>query len=118
MDEKKNTLLAGASYLLLLLGMYGLIIDCIIYYITKDRYAKFHAGQACFLVMVIVAIVGSIAMIGIFGVFTQSFEIDIIDIQYVPFLKNILSLIYVSLAVAAFLGKEFRIPIAADILEL
>ena len=119
-EEDKNKILAGLSYLILFLGFLGLIIDSIIYYATKNKYAKFHSGQAVFLAIVILVIAFIIALLGVGAVallnpnplslFTASFSL----ISGFAILSYI---IYVVCAIAAFAGKDFRIPVAAHLFE-
>jgi len=119
-SENKNKVLAGVAYLLLFLSWIGLILDIIIYYSTKNKYAKFHAGQACFLELVIV-IIGLVLSFGTAGVmiglgtpFAGGFSGFYF---YIHIFTIIISIIYIGLAIAAFMGKDFRIPIAATLLE-
>lgn len=121
---EKNKILAGISYLFLFLGWIGMIINCIIHYKSKNSYAKFHAGQACFLVLIIVVIgiIISLAMrsffiLNPFGVINQfSFSSGII-LVFAYIYALVTYGLYIVLAIMAFLGKNFRIPIAADLLE-
>lgn len=115
---EKNKILAGLAYLLLIFSWIGLIADLIIYYSTKNKYAKFHAGQACFLVLILNIIV-LVAFFGAFGTFIL-FDMVVSSIAsgfYVSVVVAILALVYISLAIAAFMGKDFRVPIAARLLE-
>ena len=125
---KKDTALAGISYLLLFLSLLGLIIDVIIYYSTKNKYAKFHAGQACFLALVM-TVIGlflitpiSILVTNVMhylnpGLIGTGWDIAGWSIIVIYSYIIISAIIYIVQAMWAFSGKDFRIPIAARLLE-
>ena len=111
--ENKNQILAGLSYLFLLLGIIGVFIDVAIYYTTKNKYAKFHAGQASWL-MITFLILGLILVVPSF----LALQTEIASVSVIGYVFNLvkISIIFFASA-AAFAGKDFRIPIAAQILE-
>ena len=111
--ENKNQILAGLSYLFLLLGIIGVFIDVAIYYTTKNKYAKFHAGQAAWL-MVVFLVIGLIFVVPSFFVFQTGIETVLLIIPVYNLVKLVIILIA---SVAALAGKDFRIPIAAQLLE-
>ena len=126
--EDKDTVTAGISYLLLFLSIFGMIVDIILYYESKNRYAKFHAGQACFtaLVMYLAGLV-IIAPLSIAGTYLavvinpalagSPWEYFGISMAFIYGYLAINLLIYVYLAILAFRGRDFRVPIAARLLE-
>lgn len=116
---QKNKILAGLAYLFLFLSWIGLIADLVIYYSTKNKYAKFHAGQACFLVLVL-NIIMLVVFFGVFGTFSlmpMGLPSSTSVYSSIFIVGVVVALLYISLAIAAFMGKDFRIPIAAHLLE-
>jgi uncharacterized membrane protein len=101
----KHRLLAGLCYLLVFLNIIGIIIDIIIYYTTKSRFTKFHASQACWL-MVVVAVIEIFLfpsmMFGGLGIISTTLYISLA-----------IDLIFVIMAIASFAGKKFKIPVVS-----
>ncbi|NOR85787.1 hypothetical protein GQ473_06740 [archaeon] len=110
--ESKNKVLAGLSYLFLLLGILGVLIDVVIHYSTKNKYAKYHSGQAVWL-MILFLILGLIAIAPLYFVISSGMNIELITYGI-----NMVKIIVIFLSsAAAFAGKDFKIPIASQILE-
>ena len=140
-SERRGRVLSGFSYLLLFLGLIGIIVDVLIYYSTKNKSTKFHAGQACFLALII-NLIGILLTFTVFIIPNSSFIMNPFG-SFASFTMNRLSnplhygiptressmammygyfslivfIIYILLAIFSLYGKNFRIPIAAKLLE-
>jgi uncharacterized membrane protein len=117
----KSKVFAALAYLILFLGWIGLLVDIIGYFVMKERYVKFHSGQA-FLTGLILTIVGLILAVIFFGEFVNSpFAIpmditySVINILYAFYALT--AIIYIGCALLALGGKEFRIPIISKFLS-
>jgi len=117
----ESKVFAALAYLVLFLGLIGILVDIIGYLLVKQRYAKFHSGQALLMGLVL-TIVGLIVEVTFFGEFINSpFAIPMITtysfyniISGFPFVMGI---IYIVCALLALGGKEFRIPVIANFLS-
>ncbi len=101
--KEKNTVLAGLSYLLFI--FLGVLPALVIYFITKDSYAKTHAKQA-FILGVGVSFI-SLILFGSFFAITGSLTILQEDSYLNTATTIIIDMFFVVLAVMAFKGKEF-----------
>jgi uncharacterized membrane protein len=99
-----------------LLGIIGLIIDVIIYYTAKDKYAKFHAAQACFLV-VAVTVIGLILSFGVAFLGMGSAMGMMGSVAFIGAFGILVIALNVILAIFAFLGKDFKIPVISKIID-
>ncbi len=105
-------LFAALAYLLLLLTWIGLLVDLIGYFLMTDKYVKFHSGQAFLLGGVITIIELLFGAVIFFG--------PAVDTAYYYFLYAFYALtaiIYIGCAIAAFGGRDFRIPVVSKFLS-
>ena len=119
--EFKSKLFAALAYLVLILGWIGLLVDVIGYFLMKDKYVKFHSGQALLMGLIITIIELLLGTIFIAGYMNNPLDAIMETIynpaMYVIYAIEVIAiLIYIGCAIAALVGKEFRIPIIAKFL--
>ncbi|HDM08523.1 MAG TPA: hypothetical protein ENF97_00175 [Candidatus Omnitrophica bacterium] len=98
---QEERILGGVVYLILFLGVLGWIIDGFIYWKARKRYTRLHAGQACFIELIVVIV--SILTI-ITTIFTPYNEI------IAAALGMVFVLVYLVFAIATLTGNEIEIP--------
>ncbi len=123
--ENKNRLLAGISYLLVFLGIIGIIINAVIYYKTKNKYARFHAGQAIWLKITLWIVTWIVSLIIIGPTILAGRGISALEYETLTAATNQVTLyfgyaaigIILLASILAFMGKYFKIPFVAWFVE-
>ena len=117
-SNQEERVVGGVAYLLMFLGIIGLIVDVILFFILKKKYSRLHAGQAVIIgIILLLASFASLSSITLTSLLYTGEEIipaSIIFAVAVGIASIIATLVF---SITAFAGSDIQLPFMARLVE-
>jgi uncharacterized membrane protein len=117
-SSQEERVVGGVAYLLMFLGIIGLIVNGILLFILKKKYSRLHAGQALIIgIILLLASFASMSSITLESLIYTGEEIipaSIILAVAVGIVSIIVTLVF---SITAFAGSDIQLPFMSRLVD-